>query len=79
MGFQNKRLFEVIQSTRRVDGLTHNFYKYPARFSPDFAREIILEFTEKGDCVLDAFMGGGTTIVEALAKAIQHAVSNCLR
>lgn len=68
MGFRNKRLFEALQSTRRVDGLTHSFYKYPARFSPDFAREIILEFTEEGDCVLDAFMGGGTTIVEAIAN-----------
>lgn len=68
MGFRNKRLFEVLQSTRRVNGLTHNFYKYPARFSPDFAREIILEFTKEGDCVLDSFMGGGTTIVEAVAN-----------
>lgn len=68
MSHKNKKLIESLRSTHRVDGLTHNFYKYPARFSPDFVREIILEFTEEGDCVLDAFMGGGTTIVESIAN-----------
>jgi hypothetical protein len=50
-----------------VAGLTHNFYRYPARFSPTFVRSAILAFSEPGDWVMDPFAGGGTTLVEALA------------
>ena len=48
-------------------GKTHNFYHYPARFSPEFARAVIARFSRPGDIVLDPFMGGGTAIVEGLA------------
>ena len=48
-----------------VTGLTHQFYRYPARFSPTFARAAIEAFTNPGDLVLDPFVGGGTTLVEA--------------
>ena len=58
----------IFQSKDRVQGLTHDFYKYPARFSPKFARFILDEFSEPGDWVMDPFMGGGTTIVESLAS-----------
>lgn len=61
------RLVELLQSRHPVQGLTHNFYRYPARFAPEFAREAIMQFSNEGDCVLDAFMGGGTTIVESIA------------
>lgn len=50
-----------------VSGLTHNFYRYPARFSPTLVRAAIEAFTQPGDTVLDPFVGGGTTLVEALA------------
>lgn len=50
-----------------VSGLTHNFYRYPARFSPTFVRAVIHAFSEPGDWVMDPFAGGGTTLVEALA------------
>ncbi|MFO7846790.1 MAG: DNA methyltransferase [Balneolaceae bacterium] len=60
-------ILNALKSKKRVNGLTHNFYKYPARFSPNFAKEVIQKYTEEGDCVLDPFMGGGTTIVEAIA------------
>jgi hypothetical protein len=50
-----------------VRGLTHGFYKYPARFSPSFARATIEIFTQPGDLVFDNHVGGGTTLVEALA------------
>lgn len=50
-----------------VAGLTHQHYKYPARFSPSFARAAIEAFSHPGDLVLDPYMGGGTTVVEALA------------
>jgi hypothetical protein len=50
-----------------VRGLTHGFYKYPARFSPSFVRAAIETFTRPTDFILDNHVGGGTTLVEALA------------
>src|SRR5580693_5993280 len=61
------RLRNEISSTDPVSGLTHNFYRYPARFSPDFVRAMLEEFTREGDVVYDPFVGGGTTLVEAAA------------
>ena len=63
------RFEDVFHSTDRVSGYTHDFYKYPARFSPGFVRYFLESLTEPGDYVLDPFMGGGTTIVEAVASA----------
>jgi hypothetical protein len=54
-----------------VKGLTHGYYKYPARFSPNFARAAIEVFTKPGDVCLDPHVGGGTTLVEALAAGRQ--------
>ncbi len=51
----------------RVTGLTHNFYRYPARFSPVFVSAALQLFSKPGDLILDPYMGGGTTIVEAMA------------
>lgn len=50
-----------------VEGLTHRHYRYPARFSPRLARAAIACFTAPGDLVADPFVGGGTTLVEAMA------------
>jgi hypothetical protein len=61
------------RDTEPVRGLTHDFYKYPARFSPAFARAAIETFTRPGDLVLDNHVGGGTTLVEALATG-RHAI-----
>lgn len=58
-------LIEAVHSRKPVVGLTHTFYRYPARFSPLFARAMIKAFTQPGDIVMDPFMGGGTTLVEA--------------
>lgn len=55
----------AVHNREPVQGFTHNFYRYPARFSPEFARAAIVAFTEPGDVVFDPFMGGGTTLVEA--------------
>ena len=52
-----------------VSGLTHTFYRYPARFSPRFAAAAIEAFSQRGDLVLDPYMGGATTIVETIARA----------
>jgi DNA methylase len=66
-------LVEAARDMSPVAGLTHNFYRYPARFSPKFVRATIEAFSAPGDLVLDPFMGGGTTLVEALALG-RHAV-----
>jgi DNA methylase len=56
------------RNTEPVQGLTHGFYKYPARFSPEFVRAAIETFTKPGDLILDPLVGGGTSLVEALAS-----------
>lgn len=58
---------QAVVDRKPVAGFTHNFYRYPARFSPQFARATIELFSEPGDWVFDPFCGGGTTLVEALA------------
>src|SRR5258707_9832351 len=63
----------------KIEEAPHSFYKYPARFSPVFAREAIKAFTRKGDTVLDSFCGGGTTLVEAIGlgrKAVGFDISS---
>lgn len=60
-------LVAAVSNRDKVTGAPHDFYRYPARFSPLFAREAIKTFTEPGDFVLDPFCGGGTTLVEALS------------
>ena len=63
-----KVIIEAAHSRAQISSLTHNYYKYPARFSPEFARTIIDIFTKSGDTVLDPFMGGGTTLIEGYAR-----------
>src|SRR5688572_19142550 len=58
-------LTEAATTKKFVTGFTHDFYNYPARFSPLFVRKVINTFTQPGDLVLDPFMGGGTTLVES--------------
>ncbi len=69
------RFLMGVQTTEPVAGFTHNFYRYPARFSPHFARAAIEAFSQPGDVILDPFMGGATTLVEARALG-RHAVGN---
>jgi hypothetical protein len=51
----------------KVSDVPHTFYKYPARFAPTFAREVIRSFSNEGEVVLDPFCGGGTTLLEAMS------------
>jgi DNA modification methylase len=60
-------LVAAVSNREKVTGAPHDFYRYPARFSPVFAREAIKTFTNPGDFILDPFCGGGTTLVEALS------------
>jgi hypothetical protein len=62
-----QRLIAAARDIEPVRGLTHGFYKYPARFSPTFARAAIETFTNSGQLVMDPHVGGGTTLVEARA------------
>ena len=66
-----ERLAKSAIDRNRIVGLTHNFYRYPARFSPTFASTAIKLFSKYGDIVLDPYMGGGTTIVEAIVAGRQ--------
>jgi DNA modification methylase len=67
-GLQADRLGAAYRSTRRVTGMTHGLYRYPARFSPEFVGAVLDEFTKPGEWVLDPFLGGATSAVEALAS-----------
>jgi hypothetical protein len=62
------KLIAAARDGEPVRGLTHDFYKYPARFSPTFARVAIETFTKPGELVLDPHVGGGTSLVEARAS-----------
>ncbi|MFA5064854.1 MAG: DNA methyltransferase [Dehalococcoidia bacterium] len=76
---KNKKIVEAINFSKSISGLTHKYYRYPASFAPEFAREIILNFSKEDDCIYDPFMGGATSIVEALAlgrKAIGTDINN---
>lgn len=59
-------LTEAATDSRPVTGWTHNFYRYPARFSPQFAAAAIECFSQPTDLVLDPYMGGATTVVEGI-------------
>ncbi len=70
---EEMKLIEAARDFNPVRGLTHRFYKYPARFSPTFVRAIVETFTRPADLVVDNHVGGGTTLVEALALG-RHAI-----
>jgi hypothetical protein len=54
----------------------HEFYRYPARFPPRFAEAAIRYFTNPAELVLDPFVGGGTTAVEAVRLGRQVIASD---
>ena len=45
--------------------ITHGYHKYPAKFIPQMASKLILEYTKEGDLVVDVFGGCGTTLIES--------------
>ena len=57
---------KLVSIGNRRTNSPHEFYRYPARFTPDFARAAILAFSRPDGLVVDPFMGGGTTLVEAM-------------
>ena len=63
-------LLDAINDRKIVSGLTHDLYRYPARFSPLFARAAIELFTKPGDTILDPFMGSGSTAAAGNAVGV---------
>ncbi|WP_053168404.1 DNA methyltransferase, partial [Planococcus glaciei] len=49
-----------------VQSELHSIHPYPAKFIPQIPRKAILEWTNKGDVVLDPFCGSGTTLLESI-------------
>ena len=49
---------------RRGNWATHDA-KYRGNWSPYIPRNLLLRYSKEGDLVLDQFVGGGTTLVEA--------------
>ena len=66
MKLKYKKLIEAVNDKSRVRGYTHRFYTYPAGFSSVFVEAAIKSLSKKNDLVLDPFIGGGTTVIEAL-------------
>ena len=60
---ENGDKFLFISRDQRA--LTHGIHKYPAKFFPELPRWIIERYSDKGDTILDPFMGSGTTNLEA--------------
>ena len=48
----------------RGDWATHNA-KYRGNWSPYIPRNLLLRYSQEGDLILDQFVGGGTTLIEA--------------
>ena len=61
-----KKIIIAVKDQSKVRGSTHRFYTYPAGFSPVFVEAAIQSLSKKNDLILDPFMGGGTTLIEAL-------------
>ncbi len=56
----------VDKTIKDTSYITHGYYTYPAKFIPQIAEELIKTYSQKGDTVVDVFMGSGTTMVEGL-------------
>lgn len=44
----------------------HNAFRYPAKFHPPVASELVKRFSQEGESVLDPFCGSGTLLIEAV-------------
>lgn len=69
-GPDDQWLVEILEGIEHepVDRLTHGFHAYPARMHPALARRILERHAEPRQRVLDPFVGGGTVLVEAMAR-----------
>lgn len=45
--------------------LTHQFFRFPAKFHAPVVNQLLADYTNPGACVFDPFCGSGTLLVEA--------------
>jgi hypothetical protein len=64
-----------ISSSRQLDlgetatpKLTHQLFRYPAKFHPPVVAKLLEQYTRPGDLVFDPFPGSGTALVEAMIR-----------
>jgi DNA modification methylase len=50
---------------KQVSYATHGIHRYPAKFIPQIPRFCIESYSNRGETILDPFMGSGTTLLEA--------------
>jgi hypothetical protein len=48
--------------------LTHQLFRFPAKFHPPVARQLIEQYSSPSDRLLDPFCGSGTLLVEAVVS-----------
>jgi adenine-specific DNA methylase len=48
--------------------LTHQLFRYPAKFHPPVVAKLLEQYTRPGDLVFDPFPGSGTALVEAMIR-----------
>jgi DNA modification methylase len=60
-----------IPTAERIDG--SDYGKHPAPFPTNLVERAIRQTTEKGDTILDPFMGSGTTAVSAIENNRDYA------
>jgi DNA methylase len=48
--------------------VTHQLFRYPAKFHPPVVASLLERYTREGDLVLDPFVGSGTALVEAMVR-----------
>ncbi|SFB75625.1 site-specific DNA-methyltransferase (cytosine-N4-specific) [Zunongwangia mangrovi] len=61
-----KKPFSInLENYKRNNYSTHGFHPYPAKFIPQIAKELILQYSNENDWILDPFCGSGTTLVES--------------
>lgn len=58
---QRRFKFDPVSTGR----LTHHLFRFPAKFHPPVVRQLIQDYTEEGETILDPFCGSGTLLVEA--------------
>lgn len=59
-----------LKLTNNTSSYTHGLHRFAAKYVPQLPRWALEQFCEKGSCVVDPFMGSGTTLVEALMREV---------
>jgi DNA modification methylase len=60
------KIHSIANKAEKDAGYTRQFYSYPAKFQHRLPRYLIEHLTSEGDLVVDPYVGGGTTALEAV-------------